>query len=124
LLQRLEYLPLAQQLGINTSVSPRVKTADALFEFIRGAGVLSVRTLGEEAAEAIELEVPAHSRFVGLSLREIELPPETLIGAVARPGEAAFLPGPDTVIHADDRVVFFAREDAIQKLEAKVINGQ
>jgi len=123
LLHRLDYLPLAQRLGINTSASPRVKAADALFEFIRGGGVLSVRTLGKEAAEAIELEVPEGSGYAGKPLGEINLPPGTLVGAVAPPGGAAILPDSRTVINAGDRVVFFAQEDAIRQLEAKLLNG-
>jgi trk system potassium uptake protein TrkA len=123
LLHRLDYLPLAQRLGINTVASPRVKAADALFEFFRGGGVLSVRTLGEEAAEAIELDVPEGSKYTGRKLSEIVLPPGTLIGAVVPPGMPAQLPQPDTVINAGDRVVFFAQEDAVHKLEVKVLNG-
>ncbi len=123
LLHRLNYLPLAQRLGINTSASPRVKAADALFEFIRGRGVLSVRTLGEEAAEAIELEVPEGSGYEGRSLGDIGLPAGVLVGALARPGEPAVLPDPDTVIQAGDRVIFFALEDAVKALEARILNG-
>ena len=123
LLHRLDYLPLAQRLGINTSASPRVKAADALLEFIRGGGVLSVRTLGEEAAEVIELDVPAGSRYIDRKLGEIELPPGTLIGAVVPPGMPALLPEPQTVINAGDRVVFFAQENAVHKLEVKLLNG-
>jgi trk system potassium uptake protein TrkA len=123
LLRRLDYLPLAKRLGINTSASPRVKAADALFEFIRGGGVLSVRTLGEEAAEAIELDVPEGSKYTGRKLSEIVLPAGTLIGAVVPPGMPAQLPESDTVINAGDRVVFFALEDAVHKLEVKILNG-
>jgi Trk K+ transport system NAD-binding subunit len=35
----------------------------------------------------------------------------------------AQLPEPETVIDAGDRVVFFAQEDAVHKLEVKVLNG-
>lgn len=121
LLNRLNYLPLAQRLGINTSVSPRVKAADALFEFIRKGGVLSVRTLGEEAAEALDLEVPVGSAYAGKPLNDIELPPGTMVGAIARPGgDAVVARGADT-INAGDRVIFFAQESAVRQLESHVL---
>lgn len=123
LLHRLDYLPLAQRLGINTCVNPRIKAADALFEFIRGGGVPSVRTLGEEAAEAIELDVPAESKYAGKCVGGIGLPPGTLVGAIAAPDQMAVLPEAETIINAGDRVVFFAKEDAVRQLEAKVLNG-
>jgi trk system potassium uptake protein TrkA len=122
LLRRLDYLPLAQRLGINTTASPRVKAADALFEFVRGGGVLSVRTLGEEAAEAIELDVPEASTYAGKPIGELNLPHGTIVGAVASPGQPAVIPNEQTIIHPGDRVVFFAEEKSVHDLEAKVLN--
>jgi len=121
LLHRLDYLPLAQRLGINATASPRVKAADALFEFIRGGGVLSVRTLGEDAAEVIELDVPEGSKYAGKPLGELSLPSGTLVGAVATPGQPAVIPNEQTIMHPGDRVVFFAEEKSVRDLEAKVL---
>jgi trk system potassium uptake protein TrkA len=121
LLNRLNYLPLALRLGINSSVSPRVKAADAVFEFIRKGGVVSVRTLGEEAAEAIELLVPEGSRYAGRPLAELDIPPGAKAGAIARPNGEVFVPDGSSVINAGDRVVFFAQEQVVQRLESDVL---
>lgn len=121
LLNRLNYLQLAQRLGISTTVSPRVKAADALLEFIRRGGVLSVRTLGEEEAEAIELVAPADASYAGRPQREIDLPPNTLVGAIVRPTGEAIIPDGGTMIAAGDRVVFFAHEHAVHNLETEVL---
>ncbi len=123
MLNRFNYMHLAQRLGINTSVSRRVKAADALLEFIRKGGVLSVRTLGEEEAEAIELEVPEVSGYAGKPLAEIDFPPGTRVGAIARPDGTVIVPDGATVMHAGDRVVFFAQEQAIRRLESEVLAG-
>lgn len=123
MLNRLNYLPLAQRLGINTSVSRRVKAADALLEFIRKGGVLSVRTLGEEEAEAIELEVPEASSYAGKPLAEIDLPPGSKVGAIVRPDGEVLIPDGSSVINAGDHVVFFAQEHAVQRLEKEVLAG-
>ncbi len=121
LLNRLNYLPLAQRLGINTSVSPRVKAADAVFELIRKGGVVSVRTLGEEAAEAIELQVPEGSRYAERPVSEIDFPPGAKAGAIARPDGEVLVADGSSVIHAGDRVVFFAQEQVVQRLESEVL---
>ena len=55
LINRLNYLPMVQRLGINTSVSPRLAAVDRALQFVRKGRVLSVTTFGEEEAEAIEL---------------------------------------------------------------------
>lgn len=123
-LDRLNYLPLAQRLGLNTTVSRRVKAADAILEFVRKGGVVSVRTLGEEGAEAIELVVPQDSVYAGKRVKDLRLPPDIKLGAIARPGGQLFLAQHDTLISEDDRVIFFAREGAVEELEKEILGSQ
>jgi trk system potassium uptake protein TrkA len=123
LLNRLNYLPLAQRLGINTSVNPRVKAADAMLEFIRKGGVLSVRTLGEEEAEAIELQVPDGSSYADMPLGEIDFPEGVKVVAIAQPDGQVIIPNPASIIRSGDHVVFFAQEHAVARLESHVLAG-
>lgn len=117
----INYLELAQRLGINTTVNPRIKAADALLEFIRKGGVLSVRTLGEEKVEAIELEVPHDSGYIDKPLGQLDLPAGSKVGAIARPGGEVLIPNGDTKIHAGDHIVIFTQEGAIRKLERQTL---
>ncbi|HEX9187538.1 MAG TPA: Trk system potassium transporter TrkA, partial [Vicinamibacteria bacterium] len=55
LINRLNYLPLAQRLGVHTTVSPRLAAVDRILQFVRKGRVMSVTTFREEEAEAIEL---------------------------------------------------------------------
>jgi trk system potassium uptake protein TrkA len=121
LVTSINYLELAQRLGINTTVNPRIKAADALLEFIRKGGVLSVRTLGEEKVEAIELEVPADSGYVDTPLEGIGLPAGTRLGAIVRPDGTVMIPDSDTTIRAGDRVVLFTQEGMVRKLEKQIL---
>lgn len=115
---RLNYLPMAQRLGINTTLSPHLAAVDRILRFIRRGGVVSVTTFREEEAEAIELVAPAGSRYVGKPLREIRLPEGSIVGAIARPGGEAIVPRGDAVIHPGDRVIFFSLESVVAKLES------
>jgi trk system potassium uptake protein TrkA len=121
LVTSINYLELAQRLGINTTVNPRIKAADALLEFIRKGGVLSVRTLGEEKVEAIELEVPADSGYIDKPLEQLDLPAGSKLGAIARPDGTVLIPDGDTIIRAGDRVVIFTQEGAVRKLEKQIL---
>jgi trk system potassium uptake protein TrkA len=123
LLNHLNYLPLAQRLGINTSVNPRVKAADAMLEYIRKGGVLSVRTLGEEEAEAIELQVPDGSSYADKPLAEIDFPEGVKVVAIVRPDGQVIIPDESSIIQAGDHVVFFAQEQAVPSLESQVLAG-
>lgn len=121
LVDRLNYLQLAQRLGINTTVNPRIKVADAIFEFVRKGIVLSVRTLGEETVEAIEFVVAADSAHINSTLEQINLPAGCLIGAIAREDGAVLIPNASTMLLPGDRVVVFVHEDAVQRLESKFL---
>lgn len=117
LLNRVNFLPLAQRLGINTTVSPRIKSADVLLEFIRRGAVQSVRTLGEEQAEAIEMVVPEDAFFVGQPLIDVRFPAGVCIAFIDGNGGALRTPRDDDIVRAGDRVVIFALETAVRSLE-------
>jgi trk system potassium uptake protein TrkA len=118
LINRLNYLPLAQRLGINASVSPRLATVDRILRFVRRGQVVSVTTLGDEEAEAIELVASADSRYVGKKLMEMKLPRGAIVGAVARPDGEVIVPRGHSTIEAEDRVIFFALESVVAQLES------
>ncbi len=118
LVNRLDFLPMAQLLGINSSFSTRVAAVDRILQFVRQGHVLSVTTFREEEAEAIELLATPGSKYVGRSLREIRMPAGTVVGAIRRPSGEVLVPRGNTVIQAGDRVVFFCLESLVPYLES------
>ena len=121
LVNRVHNLLMAQRLGINSTVSRRVKAVDAILELVRRGGVLSVRTFREEEAEAIEVIAPASSRYVGLPLRELNFPRGTIVGAIVSRYGGVIIPRGNAVIAAGDRVVFFAAESCVAQLESEFL---
>lgn len=118
LVNRPEFLPMAQRLGINSGFSTRVAAVDRILQFVRSGHVLSVTTLREEEAEAIELLATPGSKYVGKSLRRIHLPAGTVVGAVSRPSGEVLVPRGNAVIEAGDRVIFFCLESLVPHLES------
>lgn len=123
LVTSMNYIELAQRLGINTTVNPRIKAADALLEFIRKGGVHSVRTLGENKVEVIELEVADDSDYIGQTLGEIKLPRGCQIGAIARQDKEVLIPDATTEIKSQDTLVIFSQIEAIRELERKILSA-
>ena len=118
LVNSIDYLPLARRLGINTTVSLRVKAADAILEYIRKGGVFSVRTFQEEGAEAIDLVAPPGASYLECPLRDLKLPADVTVAAtVSAAGEPAIMRGGD-LIHVGDRVIFFATHMGMRKFES------
>ncbi len=118
LLNRLNYLSMAQRLGINTSISPRTVAVDQILQFVRKGRVLSVTTFREEEAEALELLAMEDSRYVGKRLMDLKFPEGTIVGAIAKPSGEVIVPRGTSMIEAGDRVIFFALETSVPKLEA------
>jgi trk system potassium uptake protein TrkA len=124
LINRLSYLSMVQRLGVNTSVSLRLSTVDAVLQFVRKGGVLSVTTFREEEAEAIELIASEGSRYVGKQLRDIALPRGAIVGAIARTSGEVVIPRGDVAIEPGDRVIFFALESVVPELESAFLDNK
>jgi trk system potassium uptake protein TrkA len=119
LVNRLSYLPMAQRLGINATVSPRLAAVDRILRFVRKGGrVVSVKTFREEEAEAIELVAAAGSKYVGRRLRDIHLPGGAIVGAIVRESGEVLVPRGEAAIQAGDRVIFFTLEAHVRELES------
>ncbi len=118
LINRLNYLPMVQRLGINTTVSPRLTAVDRILQFVRKGRVLSVTTFREEEAEAIELLAQTGSKYVGRQLRDLRFPRGAIVGAIAKPGGDVVVPRGDKTIEPNDRVIFFTLESVVPQLES------
>jgi trk system potassium uptake protein TrkA len=125
LTDHLNYFVMAQRLGINTLVSPRLTAVDRILQFVRKGRVLSVTSFREEEAEAIELMAAPGSRYVGKKLRDLRLPREAIVGAIVRTSGEVIIPRGDATISAGDRVIFFTLRRVVPKLEnAFLAEGQ
>lgn len=118
LINRLNYLPLAQRLGVHTTVSPRLAAVDRILQFVRKGRVLSVTTFREEEAEALELVATERSKYVGRKLRDLRFPRGSIVGAIVRPDGEAVVPRGEVEIQPGDRVIFFALESVVPELES------
>ena len=94
------FVDLVQSESIDIAISPSQATIGSLLTHIRRGDVVKVHSLRRGAAEAIEAIAhgdAGHSRVVGRSIEQIELPPGTTIGAVVR-GEQVLMAHHDLVI--------------------------
>ena len=114
--RHLHYLPVLPTIGIDAVVSPRLSAIGKIMHYIRRGKILSVATLKEEDAEVIETVALDTSDIVNRPIKELKFPKGAIIGAVVRGGEV-IIPGGNDIILPDDRVVIFALQSAIPKVE-------
>ena len=84
-ISRGEFAPLAEALGIDLTISPRVLAAEAILRFVRKGEVIEVALLAS-GAEMIELRVPERCKVAGRPLSEVGFPQGAIVGALLRNG--------------------------------------
>jgi trk system potassium uptake protein TrkA len=110
-----EYIPLAESLGVDITISGRLLAASVISQFVRKVDVMAV-TLLESGAQMIELAVAEDSRVTGHSLAELDFPKEAIVGMLLRDDETIIPHGSDVLQPGDD-VVIFTTDAAVEKVE-------
>ncbi|MEL3891059.1 Trk system potassium transporter TrkA [Ferrovibrio sp. MS7] len=110
------YENLIGSLGIDVVVNPRSTTVSSILQHVRRGRIRGVYSLRDGAAEVVEAVAIQTSALVGKPLRELKLPVGIMIGAIVR-GEDVEIARGDSEIEAGDRLILFARKDAVKKVE-------
>ena len=114
------YLSLMELIGIDHSVSARVAAVNGFLNYIRRGRVVASASVGGEAAEVLEAQLPEGSPLLGKPVRALELPRNVLLLAVLRSSEpktGVFIPDGGTVLAPLDHVILLGTRPAINKLE-------
>ena len=114
-ISRGEFAPLADALGVDITISPRLLAAGAILRFVRRGDVVAV-TLLESGAEMMELRVPQGSQVAGRPLSKVGFPQGALVGALLREGKVIIPSGREAMKPGADAVVFTLQED-VSKVE-------
>jgi trk system potassium uptake protein TrkA len=113
---RFSYLPLMDIMGIEKVVSPRLSAIDSILRHIRRGKVLSLISFKGEQAEIIETVPMDNSAIVFKPLKNIVLPKGVLVTCIVR-GERVMIPSGESIINPRDRIIIFAKKQAIPELD-------
>jgi len=113
---RADYAPLVELIGVHHVVSPRILTGNRVLMLVGRFPVLSAALLHDGRAEVIELMAEAGSRVVDRRIGDsVRFPKDTILGAIVRGGDVTVPRGGDT-IQAGDTVIAFALSPAVDSL--------
>lgn len=113
------YQPLAEAIGIEHSVSPRLSAVNSILHFVRRGKVLSSVAIRGEQAEVMEAVALKDSAIVGKALRELSFPKGAIILAIMRDKDVV-IPSGETIITPTDRVLIMATRQAISSVETSL----
>lgn len=113
--ENLNYIGLAESIGIDTIINKKLTTASSIFRFTMNTDVQAIKCLNGCDAEVLEFIAKPDSPATKSKIKHINFPRQAIVGGVVR-GEAAFIATGETEIQPYDRVVVFALPSAIAKV--------
>lgn len=114
-IENMDYIPLAENIGIDTIINKKLITVSRISRFTMSSEVSSISCLTGTDAEVLEFIAKPNSISTKGTLKEIDFPKESIIGGIIR-GKSSFIAMGDTRIKSNDRVVVFALPSAINKI--------
>ena len=113
--ENLNYINLAESMGIDTIVNKKLITASNIFRFTMSSDVQAIKYLTGSEAEVMEFIAKPNSPATRSRIKEMGLPENVIIGGIVRGDKVEIAVG-STEIKAFDRVVVFALPDAVERV--------
>jgi trk system potassium uptake protein TrkA len=113
--ENLDYIKLAESMGVDTVINKKLITASRIFRYTMSTEVSAIKCLTGSDAEVLEFIVKPNSPVTKGKLKDISFPKDAIIGGVVR-GDESYIAKGSTEIKAYDRVVVFALPSAINKI--------
>ncbi len=116
-INRVEYVPMLNEKGIGSVVSPKLLTVNEILRYVRALSnthvedsVLSLHRIVGEQAEALEFRVSASMKYLGVPLRELRVRDNVLVACITR-GDEIIIPRGHHAMELEDIVVVVAAAD-------------
>lgn len=114
--ENIEYIRLAEDMGVDTVINKKLLTVGRIFKFTLSGKARSVKYMGGTKAEVLEYTVSPDSKITKCALKDMGFPKNAVVGGVIR-GSDAFIAVGDTVIEPYDRVAVFAMKEAVKEVD-------
>ncbi|MDE5694874.1 MAG: Trk system potassium transporter TrkA [Alistipes sp.] len=113
--ENLNYIDLAESIGIDTIINKKLVTASNIFRFTMSTDVQAIKCLTGSEAEVLEFIVKPNSPATKARIRDWGLPEDVIVGGIVR-GDKAFIAVGNMEVNPYDRVVIFAMPASVSKV--------
>ena len=113
--ENINYISLAESIGVDTIINKKLVTASNIFRFTMATDVQAVKCLTGSQAEVMEFIVKPNSPATKVPVSELGLPEDAIIGGVVR-GDRVFIAVDETEIMPYDRVVVFSMPESVMQV--------
>ena len=113
--ENLNFINLAESMGIDTIINKKLITASNIFRFTMNTDVQAIKCLTGCDAEVLEFIAKPNSLATKGQIRELNFPQDAMIGGIVR-GDRSYIATGSMQINAFDRVVVFSLPSAISRI--------
>lgn len=114
-INRLNYVNVAKNLGVDNVISPKLITSNQILTYVSRNNVETLHRIIEGKAEIIEFIVDRKSKILNTKLKHLKLPNDVIIATIVRKNEIV-IPHGDDMIKEGDRVIIIAKNKNISEL--------
>lgn len=114
-IENINYINLAESMGVDTIINKKLTTASSIFRFTMSTDVQAIKCLNGCDAEVLEFIAKPDSLITKGPVKSLRFPDGATIGGIVRGDKVSIVTG-STEIKAYDRVVVFSLPDAISKI--------
>ena len=110
--ENLNYINLAESIGIDTIINKKLVTASSIFRFTMSTDVQAIKCLTGSDAEGLEFIVKPNAPATKARIRDLDFPEDAIIGGIVR-GDKVFIAVDSMSIAPYDRVVVFSMPESV-----------
>ena len=114
--ENIEYIRLAESMGVDAVINKKLITAGRIFKFTLSNKVRFIKYMSGTNAEILEFIVAPDTKITKVPLKDMGFPHNAIIGGIIR-GNDSFIAVGDTQIQAYDRVAVFALPEAVKEVD-------
>ena len=107
-----------KKLGIDVTINNTNIILESIEEQVPTHQLTHLLDLGEQGLEVVEIRIPANAFSVGKPVKDLQLPPDTLLSLVIRKSRKPIVPSGSTIIQAEDQVVAVTSHGSEEALRA------
>ena len=114
--ENIEYIRLAESMGVDAVINKKLITASRIFKFTLSNKVRFIKYMSGTNAEVLEYIVAPDTAITKKPLKDMNFPRNAIVGGVIRGNESYIAVG-DTHLQAYDRVAVFALPEAVKEVD-------
>ena len=115
LLENLDYVDIAQNIGVDTIINKKQIAASYIDSFTLGLNISSIKCLHGVNAEVMEVIAKEGSKITKQPLRALKFPSDAIIGGVVR-NHRGYIADGEFQVQPDDKVVIFTSPKSAPKV--------